>query len=92
VPFLLDAGTFAAAAALVAAMDGRFRVERPTGAAPTTLRSEIAEGVRWLVRHRLLRILAVAIALMNLTLSATCPSRSCTPRSAWVSARSATAC
>jgi MFS family permease len=71
VPFLLDAGTFAAAAALVAAIGGRFRVERPEGAAPTTLRSEIAEGVRWLARHRLLRILAVAIAVMNLTLSAT---------------------
>jgi hypothetical protein len=27
--------------------------------------------VRWLARHRLLRILAVAIALMNLTPSAT---------------------
>jgi predicted MFS family arabinose efflux permease len=71
VPFLLDAGSFAAAAALVAAMGGRFRVERPEGNAPTTLRSEIAEGVRWLARNRLLRILAVAIALMNLTLSAT---------------------
>ena len=71
VPFLLDAGSFAAAAALVAAMGGRFRAERPEGSAPTTLRAEIAEGVRWLVRHRLLRILAVAIALMNLTLSAT---------------------
>src|SRR4029450_10530195 len=32
VPFLLDAGTFAAAAALVAAIGGRFRVERPEGA------------------------------------------------------------
>lgn len=71
VPFLLDAGSFAAAAVLVAGMRGRFRVERPEGTPPTTLRSEIAEGVRWLVRHRLLRILAVAIALMNLTLSAT---------------------
>ena len=71
VPFLVDAGSFAAAAALVAAMGGRFRVERPEGAAATTLRGEIAEGVRWLARHRLLRILAVAIALMNLTLSAT---------------------
>jgi predicted MFS family arabinose efflux permease len=71
VPFLLDAGSFAAAAALVAAMGGRFRVERPEGSAPTTLRAEIAEGVRWLARHRLLRVLAVAIALMNLTLSAT---------------------
>ena len=71
VPFLLDAGSFAAAAALVAAMAGRFRVERPEGGAATTLRGEIAEGVRWLARNRLLRILAVAIALMNLTLSAT---------------------
>ena len=71
VPFLLDAGSFAAAAALVAAMGGRFRVERPEGRAATTLRGEIAEGVHWLARNRLLRILAVAIALMNLTLSAT---------------------
>ena len=73
VPFLLDAGSFAAAAAaaLVAAMAGRFRVERPEGDAATTLRGEIAEGVRWLAGNRLLRILAVAIALMNLTLSAT---------------------
>jgi MFS family permease len=70
VPFLLDAGSFAAAAALIAAMSGRFRVERPEDGPPTTLRGEIAEGVRWLVAHRLLRILAVAIALMNLTLSA----------------------
>jgi MFS family permease len=70
VPFLLDAGSFAAAAALVAAMGGRFRVERPEGGAATTLRAEIAEGVRWLARHRLLRVLAVAIALMNFTLSA----------------------
>jgi hypothetical protein len=34
VPFLLDAGSFAAAAALVAAMGGRFRVERPRGRRP----------------------------------------------------------
>ena len=69
VPFLLDAGSFAAAAALVAAMAaGSVSGLR---ARSTTLRAEIAEGVRWLVRHRLLRILAVAIALMNLTLSAT---------------------
>ena len=52
-------------------MSGRFRVERPEGSAATTLRGEIAEGVRWLARNRLLRILAIAIALMNLTLSAT---------------------
>jgi MFS family permease len=71
VPFLLDAGSFAAAGAPVAVTGGQFSAERTEGSAPTTLRAEIAEGVRWLVRHRLLRILAVAIALMNLTLSAT---------------------
>jgi predicted MFS family arabinose efflux permease len=71
VPFLLDAGTFAAAAALVAAMRGRFRVERAVEETPTTLRSEIAEGLRWLWRSRLLRILALAIGLMNVTLMAT---------------------
>jgi MFS family permease len=70
VPFLLDAGSFAAAAVLIAALHGRFQVERPaTG--PTTLRAEIAEGVRWLWRNRLLRILALALGLMNLTLTAT---------------------
>jgi predicted MFS family arabinose efflux permease len=71
VPFLLDAGTFAAAAALLAAMRGRFRVERSAEAPPTTLRSEIAEGLAWLWRSRLLRILALAIGLMNVTLMAT---------------------
>jgi predicted MFS family arabinose efflux permease len=46
-------------------------VERPATAPPTTLRAEIAEGVRWLWRNRLLRILALALGLMNLTLTAT---------------------
>jgi MFS family permease len=71
VPFLLGAGSFAVAAVLIVAVRGSFRVERPEGAPPTTLRSEIAEGVRWLWRNRLLRILALALALMNLTLMAT---------------------
>jgi MFS family permease len=70
-PFLLDAGSFAAAAVLIAALRGRYRVERPAAALPTTLRAEIAEGVRWLWRNRLLRILALALGLMNLTLTAT---------------------
>ena len=40
-------------------------LERPTGAAPTTLRSEIAEGVRWLLRHRLLGRVNSAYALFG---------------------------
>jgi predicted MFS family arabinose efflux permease len=69
-PFLLDAGSFATAAALVAAMQGRFRVERDDRAAPASLRAEIAEGVRWLAGHQLLRLLGVTIGLMNVTLTA----------------------
>ena len=61
-PFMLDAGTFAAAAALVLALRGRFRVERPEGAATTTLLQEISEGLRWLLRHRLLLTLALVLA------------------------------
>ncbi len=70
-PFLLDAGTFAAGAALVLAMRGRFRVEIVEGAPPTTLGDEISEGLRWLLRHRLLRTLAVTLGIMNLTFAAT---------------------
>lgn len=69
-PFLIDAGSFAAGAALILAMRGSFRTERTVGSSPTTLRSEIAEGVLWIFRHRLLRMFALAIGVMNLTLSA----------------------
>ena len=62
-PFLLDAGTFAAAAALVLTMRGRFRVERPEGAVATTLTQEIGEGLRWLTRHRLLLTLALVLGV-----------------------------
>ena len=70
-PFLLDAGSFAAAAALVLAMGGSFRAGRPEQAPPTTLRTEIAEGLAWLWGHRLLRTLAMSLGVMNLTSAAT---------------------
>jgi MFS family permease len=62
-PFLLDAGTFAAAAALVLALRGRFRVERPEGVAATTLLQEIGEGLRWLLGHRLILTLALVLGV-----------------------------
>jgi MFS family permease len=71
VPFFLDAGSFAAAAVLVLFMRGKFRVERPEGTLPTTLRAEISEGLRWLWGNRLLRTLAVSLGIMNLTSTAT---------------------
>lgn len=69
-PFLLGAGGLAAAAALILALRGSFKVERAAGKPATTLAAEIAEGVRWLWGHRLLRTLALALGLLNLTLVA----------------------
>jgi MFS family permease len=64
-PFGVDAVTFLAAAALVAAM-------RPTpDPAPrqrASLRVELAEGLRWLFRHRLLRTLALSMGMGNVVL------------------------
>ncbi len=62
-PFLFDAGTFAAAAALVLALKGRFRAERQQGVAATTLPQEIGEGLRWLAENRLLLTLALVLGV-----------------------------
>ena len=72
VPFWIDAASFLAAAALIASIPGSFRAARAHGdeAAQRSLRSEIAEGVGWLRRHRLLRTLAVLLGLMNLWFTA----------------------
>ncbi len=70
-PFLLDAGTFAAAAALILALRGRFLPKRPEGAPPTTLAAEIGEGLRWLWNHRLIRTLAIMLGVFNMTFAAT---------------------
>lgn len=63
-PFGLDAVTFFAAAVLVA----RIAVaKRPAAAERQHLLREVREGVRWLWEHEVLRMLAVTIALMNIT-------------------------
>jgi hypothetical protein len=77
VPLAVDAVSFGASSALVAAIKGRFgRPPSPPGAAADgagtpvagrpSLRAEIAEGLRWLLAHRLLRALAVMVAMINL--------------------------
>ncbi len=69
-PFLLGAGGLSCAAALLTTLRGTFKAEPEAGEARGTLLAEIGEGVRWLWRHRLLRTISLAMALLNLTLVA----------------------
>ncbi|AGZ39097.1 MFS transporter [Actinoplanes friuliensis] len=62
VPFGVNALTFAASAALIASIRS---LPAPPARTRTSLRADIAEGVRWLWRHRLLRTLAVTMAFSN---------------------------
>ena len=63
-PFFLDAASFAVAALLILTLRGSFRPERVM--ADSTIRADIAEGLRWLWGHRLLRSLGIALGVMNL--------------------------
>jgi len=71
-PFLLDAGSFAVGVVLLYLLRGTFRADPPVDPVTTrrSLRAEIVDGARWLLRHRLLRTMAVLIGLLNVTLTA----------------------
>ena len=64
-PLAADAVSFAAGSALVASIRGHFG-PAPGRASPASLRSEIAEGLRWLAAHRVLRATAAMVAVVNL--------------------------
>jgi MFS family permease len=68
-PFAFDAATFVVGAALIASL----RHRRTAGPAPdrTSLRREITEGIRWLLAHPGLRMLAIAICVMNIMMGST---------------------
>jgi predicted MFS family arabinose efflux permease len=66
-PFGLDAASFVAAAVLAAGIRGMPNVAGDHEA--TSLRHEVAEGLRWLWAHRALRLLALCICAMNVTFS-----------------------
>jgi MFS family permease len=66
IPFLVDALSFAASSALIATVHGNFKPQRAAEASSTRLRVDIAQGLRWLLAHRLLRALALLVGLMNL--------------------------
>jgi MFS family permease len=64
-PFFVDAGTFFLAAAMVMLIPGSFRAEREDLEARPSFRSELGEGVRWLMGHSLLRPMAIILGVMN---------------------------
>lgn len=64
-PFAIDAVTAAVSAALIASIPGSFSAPQDTSQPRPRMRTQIAEGLRWLWQHRLLRLLAVALATMN---------------------------
>lgn len=77
VPFAVHASTFAVAAVIMATLSGTFRATpSPTldladhdgtagTAAPRTWRRDLADGVRWLWSHELLRRMAIILGLTN---------------------------
>jgi MFS family permease len=74
IPFFANAGTYAASAILVGLIAGTYRATRPDGpggrGAAAGVRAEVAEGLRWLLRQRMLRTMAILIGLLNVTLAA----------------------
>ncbi|HWB90033.1 MAG TPA: MFS transporter [Acidimicrobiia bacterium] len=66
-PFFLDAGSFAVAAALVFLIAGEFRPKKD-GDEPQARGSfwgDLKEGVRWLWSHPLFRPMAIALGILN---------------------------
>ena len=64
-PFAIDAVTAAVSAGLIASIPGSFTTPHDAGQPRPRMRTQISEGLRWLWQHRLLRLLALALATMN---------------------------
>lgn len=67
IPFFLDAGSFAVAAALVFMIGGRF-LPKGEGEGPVErrgFREDLKEGIGWLWRHPLFRPMAIALGILN---------------------------
>jgi MFS family permease len=70
IPFFVDAGTFAVAAALVFMIAGSFRpqVDPREEADTKSFWNELKGGVRWLWNHPLFRPMAIALGILNGTM------------------------
>ena len=66
--FAVPAALWLCAFGVLLIVRGRFRIPR---AEPTSMRADIAEGLRFLWRNRVLRTLAVMVGVMNFASSAT---------------------
>jgi MFS family permease len=65
-PFGLDAASFAGSAALLARLPRTGEAPENAGNAKRPpIRAQVAEGLRWLARHRLLRVVAVLLGIYN---------------------------
>jgi MFS family permease len=74
-PFCVNVATYATSAVLVAMVAGTFRAVHPESCGDRLrldrlVRTELAEGFRWLGHQRLLRTMTVLIGLLNLTITA----------------------
>lgn len=64
-PFFANAATFGISALLIASLAGSFRASSDQPGVRGTFRADIAEGVRWLWNHRLLRTMGIVLGVMN---------------------------
>jgi hypothetical protein len=92
VPFAVDAVSFGLSALLLVTLPGRFRAAGPAAGRRPTLRGDIAEGVRWLLGHRVLRTICWVLAIENIVEMAGLAMLCCWPRTSWASTPAATAC
>ncbi|WP_410587303.1 MFS transporter [Amycolatopsis sp. lyj-23] len=65
-PFILNSAGFAIAAAVLLGLAGTYRGQAETPVEPAKLRTELADGLRWLRGHRLLLRLVVVAGLLSL--------------------------
>ena len=70
-PFFLDSASFLISALLILSFTGAFKAPRDEALPPTTIRTDIAEGLRWLWNHKLLRTLAIMLGTWNALSTAT---------------------
>ncbi|SOD91587.1 MFS transporter [Streptomyces sp. Ag109_G2-15] len=70
IPVLLNAVSYGIGSLLVAGIRQEQRRPQKAASGPSSLRGEIVEGARWLWGHRVLRTLALLVAVDNLVFSA----------------------